>query len=114
MNSRLLHICRILILCLTLSILAFTTSTKEEGMYPLAQLGSLDLKKAGLEMAQSDIYQPGKIGLTNALVRLGGCTGSFISDKGLIITNHHCVFGAVASASSPENNYLENGFLRQK
>ena len=110
MNSRLLHICRILILCLTLSILAFTTSTKEEGMYPLAQLGSLDLKKAGLEMAQSDIYQPGKIGLTNALVRLGGCTGSFISDKGLIITNHHCVFGAVASASSPENNYLENGF----
>ncbi len=95
---------------LTLSFLAFTPDNKEEGMYPLAQLGSLDLKKAGLEMAQSDIYQPGKIGLTNALVRLGGCTGSFISEKGLIITNHHCVFGAVASASSPEHNYLENGF----
>ena len=90
--------------------LAFTPANEEEGMYPLAQLGSLDLKKAGLEIPQSDIYQPGKIGLTNALVRLGGCTGSFISEKGLIITNHHCVFGAVASASSPEHNYLENGF----
>lgn len=110
MNKRLLHICRIALLCLTITVFAFTSSNKEEGMYPLAQLGSLDLKKAGLEMEQSDIYQPGKIGLTNALVRLGGCTGSFISDKGLIITNHHCVFGAVASASSPENNYLENGF----
>lgn len=110
MNKRFTYILRVATLCLTITIMAFTTSTEEEGMYPLAQLGSLDLKKAGLEIPQSDIYQPGKIGLTNALVRLGGCTGSFISDKGLIITNHHCVFGAVASASSPENNYLENGF----
>ncbi len=97
-------------LLLFLSLFAFTPSEKEEGMYPLAQLGSLDLKKAGLKIPQSDIYQPGQIGLTNALVRLGGCTGSFISEKGLIITNHHCVFGAVASASTTENNYLENGF----
>ncbi len=91
-------------------LMAFTPSEKEEGMYPLAQLGSLDLAKAGLQIPQSDIYQPGKVGLTNALVRLGGCTGSFISEKGLIITNHHCVFGAVASASTPEKNYLDNGF----
>ncbi len=90
--------------------MAFTLSEQDEGIYPLAQLGSLDLAKAGLEMDQSDIYEPGKVGLTNALVRLGGCTGSFISDKGLIITNHHCVFGAVASASTPEKNYLDNGF----
>ena len=105
---------RYILLLLSLPILAFTPSEKEEGMYPLAQLGSLDLKKAGLEMAQSDIYQPGKVGLTNALVRLGGCTGSFISEKGLIITNHHCVFGAVAAASTPENNYLDNGFYASK
>ncbi|MFT5513046.1 MAG: hypothetical protein ACI8SE_001446 [Bacteroidia bacterium] len=110
MNRSIKYYGKFLFLFLGLSVLAFTLENKEEGMYPLAQLGSLDLKKAGLEMEQSDIYQPGKIGLTNALVRLGGCTGSFISDKGLIITNHHCVFGAVASASSPENNYLENGF----
>lgn len=101
---------RFLLLAGAVIVMAFTPSEKEEGMYPLAQLGSLDLAKAGLKIDQSEIYQPGKVGLTNALVRLGGCTGSFISDKGLIITNHHCVFGAVASASTPENNHLDNGF----
>lgn len=101
---------KISFLLLSISLFAFTAAVQDEGMYPLAQLGSLDLSKAGLEIPQSDIYQPGKVGLTNALVRLGGCTGSFISDKGLIITNHHCVFGSVASVSTPENNYLENGF----
>ncbi|MBO6515472.1 MAG: S46 family peptidase [Bacteroidia bacterium] len=101
---------KIVLVAATALLMAFTPSKKEEGIYPLAQLGSLDLSKAGLEIAQSDIYEPGKVGLTNALVRLGGCTGSFISEKGLIITNHHCVFGAVASASTPENNYLDNGF----
>jgi hypothetical protein len=110
MNRKIIHLCRVTLLSLVVTLMAFTSANKEEGMYPLAQLGSLDLQKVGLEMPQSDIYQPGKIGLSNALVRLGGCTGSFISDKGLIITNHHCVFGAVASASTPEKNYLENGF----
>jgi len=91
-------------------VMAFTSAVQEEGMYPLAQLGSLDLQKAGLEIPQSEIYEPGKVGLTNALVQLGGCTGSFISEEGLIITNHHCVFSAVAAASTPEKNYLDNGF----
>lgn len=83
-------------------------------MYPLAQLGSLDLNAVGLKIPQSEIYQPGKTGLTNALVRLGGCTGSFISEEGLIITNHHCVFSSVAAASSAEYNYLERGFYASK
>jgi hypothetical protein len=45
----------------TFSFLAFTPANHEEGMYPLAQLGSLDLKKAGLEMAQSDIINQAKL-----------------------------------------------------
>jgi len=105
--SRLLRVICVAILLVTTS---FSPSEKEEGMFPLAQLNSLDLNAAGLRIPQSDIYSPGNIGLTNALVRLGGCTGSFISDRGLIITNHHCVYGSVASVSSPEKNYLENGF----
>jgi len=44
---------------------------------------------------------------------MGGCTGSFVSDEGLIITNHHCVFGIVSRVSTVENNYLENGFLAE-
>src|SRR5690606_38932635 len=49
-----------------------------------------------------------------ALVQLGGCTGSFVSPEGLIITNHHCAFGAVQLASTPENDYLTNGFVARE
>jgi len=87
----------------------------DEGMFPLSDLNRVDLKKAGLEISQSDIFNPGQVGLVDALVQVGGCTGSFISDEGLIITNHHCAFGAVRLASTPENDYLTNGFVaRQK
>lgn len=79
-------------------------------MFPLSQLNQVDFKKAGFNISQNDIYNPDGIALTDALVRLGGCTGSFVSDQGLIITNHHCVFGSVAGVSTKENDYLENGF----
>jgi hypothetical protein len=83
----------------------------DEGMFPLSDLNRIDLKKAGLVIDQNDIFNPGHVGLVDALVRVGGCTGSFISDEGLIITNHHCAFGAVQLASTPENDYLTNGFV---
>lgn len=86
----------------------------DEGMFPLSDLNRADLKKAGLEIDQSDIYNPGKVGLVDALVRVGGCTGSFVSDEGLIITNHHCAFSAVQLASTPENDYLTNGFVARE
>jgi hypothetical protein len=94
----------------TIVLFSFKADKTEEGMFPLSHLNRLDLKKAGLEIEPSEIYNEENPSLVNALVRLGGCTGSFISDQGLIITNHHCVFSSVAAASSPENNYLENGF----
>lgn len=82
----------------------------DEGMFPLSHLNQVDLKNAGFRIGEKDIYNPDGIALTDALVRLGGCTGSFISDQGLIITNHHCVFGSVAALSSTQQDYLENGF----
>ena len=91
-------------------LLSFKHTVDDEGMFPMSQMSGLDLKKAGLEIPVSEIYNESKPALVNAMVRLGGCTGSFISETGLIITNHHCVFSSVASASSSENNYLENGF----
>lgn len=100
-------------LILTFSLLAFSTAVTDEGMYPLSYLSKLDLKKAGLEIDPSEIYNENGTSLVNALVRLGGCTGSFISDEGLIITNHHCVFSSVAALSTPENNYLKNGFYAE-
>lgn len=82
----------------------------DEGMFPLSEISSLDLKKAGLRIDQNEIYNPDGVSLIDALVNVGGCTGSFISNEGLIITNHHCAFSAVQQASTPQKDYLTNGF----
>ncbi|MDP2176670.1 MAG: S46 family peptidase [Bacteroidota bacterium] len=88
----------------------FSSHKNNEGMFPLSQLNKVDFKTAGFNINQSDLFNPEGISLTDALVRLGGCTGSFVSDQGLIVTNHHCVFGSVAGVSTKEKDYLENGF----
>jgi|YNPMSStandDraft_2_1061718.scaffolds.fasta_scaffold00889_3 hypothetical protein len=87
------------------------SDVEAEGMYPLSELKNLNLNKAGLEISVDEIYNPSKTSIVEAIVRIGGCTGSFISENGLILTNHHCVFGEVANISDAENNYLENGFV---
>lgn len=81
-----------------------------EGMFPMSEVHKIDLVKAGLQMDPDDLYNPNGVSLIDALVKIGGCTGSFVSEEGLIITNHHCGFRAVSNASTPEQNYLENGF----
>lgn len=101
---------KIITLALIIGLFSFKHTSDEEGIFTMSHLNQLDLKKAGLEIEVSEIYNESKPALVNALVRLGGCTGSFISDNGLIITNHHCVFSSVANASTSENNYLKNGF----
>lgn len=90
---------------------AFGFKNPDEGMYPLSEIKKVDLRKAGLKIEQSDVYNPNGISLIDALVNVGGCTGSFISSQGLIITNHHCAFDAVSKASTPEHDYLKNGFV---
>lgn len=91
-------------------LMGSTIPDMEEGMYPLSEIKKLNLKEAGLKIDIEDIYNPNGVSLIDALVNLSGCTGSFVSDKGLILTNHHCAFGAINRASTTENNYLENGF----
>ncbi len=91
-------------------ILGMIPASPEEGMYPLSEIDKIDLQKAGLKIDTKEVYNPDGISLVDALVQLSGCTGSFISNNGLIITNHHCAFGAITHASTVEKNYLENGF----
>lgn len=86
----------------------------DEGMYPLSEIQKLQLKAKGLRVTASDIYNPGKVGLIDAIVQVGGCTGSFVSNDGLIITNHHCAFGAVQAASTADHDYVTNGYLAQR
>jgi len=47
----------------------------------------------------------------NAVISLGGCSASFVSPKGLVVTNHHCAYGSILHNSTPENNLLKDGFL---
>jgi hypothetical protein len=83
----------------------------DEGMYPISELGRLDLKSKGLQVSVSDLYNPAGISLIDAIVQVGGCTGSFVSAHGLILTNHHCAFGGVQAASSKDRDYVTDGFL---
>ncbi len=96
-----------------LLFLAMFPSVPDEGMFPLSEISNLDLNSAGLKISVDEIYNPNGVSLVDALVKVGGCTGSFVSPEGLIITNHHCSFGAVRKASTIKNNYLENGFLAE-
>jgi phage shock protein A len=83
----------------------------EEGMYPITSIGNLKLKEKGLKIGVNEIYNPGGTSLLDGIVSLGGCSASFVSPDGLIITNHHCVFSAVQAVSTVEKDYLTNGFL---
>ncbi len=94
-----------------LSLMVLQSNRPEEGMFPLNYVNMNDLKNSGMKLSKDQIFNPGNVSLTNALVKVGGCTGSFISDEGLIITNHHCVYGSVAELSTVEQNHLENGFV---
>ncbi len=110
MNKKILLITSLL----TFGIVQLAYKPWEEGMFPLSEIHKLDLKKAGLKIDQNEIYNPNGTSLIDALVNVGGCTGSFVSNEGLIITNHHCAFSAVQLASTPEHDYLNNGFVANK
>jgi hypothetical protein len=83
----------------------------DEGMWPITEIERINLNSKGLTIPVNDIFNPQGISLMQAIVRLSGCTASFVSPDGLIITNHHCAFGAVQRASTTDNDYLTNGFL---
>src|ERR1043165_7900033 len=100
-------------LLLPLLLLITYPTRADDGMYPLSEIHKLNLKSKGLRVTSADIYKPGSVGLIDAIVQVGGCTGSFVSIDGLIITNHHCAFGFVQEASSAAHDYISDGFLAQ-
>ncbi|MFC3096060.1 S46 family peptidase [Alteromonas sediminis] len=83
-----------------------------EGMYTPEQLPKIEkeLRQAGLAVDPAMLSSLTAFPM-GAIVDLAGCTGSFVSDQGLVVTNHHCARGSVQFNSSAENNYLEEGFL---
>lgn len=86
----------------------------DEGMFPPTAIQREALRKAGLRLDPERILSLSDSGILPALVRVGGCSGAFVSAQGLLMTNHHCAFDAVATASTPEKNHLQNGFYAQE
>ena len=86
----------------------------KEGMWLpllLKSLNEADMQHMGLKLSAEDIYSVNQSSLKDAVVSFGGfCTGEIISNKGLILTNHHCGYGRIQSHSSVEKDYLTNGF----
>ena len=86
----------------------------DEGMWLPMLLGQQvynDMVKKGLKLTKEQLYSINKASLKDAIIIFGGgCTGEIVSAEGLIFTNHHCGYDAIASASTVDNNYLENGF----
>lgn len=98
-------------LVLTLTI---ARSYADEGMWLPMLLGQQvydNMVKKGLKLTKEQLYSINKASLKDAIVIFGGgCTAEVVSNEGLLFTNHHCGYGAIASASSVEHNYLRDGF----
>lgn len=90
----------------------------DEGMWMINNLSARTdsiLRSMGLELTHEQLYSAKHPSLNDAIVNFGGfCSGVVVSDQGLVFTNHHCGFDAVQSHSTPENDYLTDGFFAKR
>jgi hypothetical protein len=105
---------RFSLLIIVAFVLITSAAKADEGMWLLNlidQLNIKQMKKEGFKLTAEDIYSINKSSLKDAIVIFGGgCTGEIISEQGLILTNHHCGYGSIQKHSSPEHDYLKDGF----
>ena len=104
-----------IILSLIAVIMLIPTSAKaDEGMWFLMfieRLNHRDMQKMGLQLTAEEIYSINNHSLKDAIVQFnGGCTAEIVSKDGLVLTNHHCGYGAIAELSTADKNYLKDGF----
>lgn len=86
----------------------------DEGMWMLTDLktqNAVAMRELGLEIPIEEVYNANGLSLKDAVVHFGkGCTGEVISSEGLVLTNHHCGYGAIQQHSNVEHDYLTDGF----
>ena len=101
-------------IALILTVTTMFRAAADEGMWLPMLLGQQvynDMAKKGLKLTKEQLYSINKPSVKDAIIIFGGgCTGEIVSPQGLIFTNHHCGYGAIATASSVEHNYLRDGF----
>ena len=90
------------------------TVRADEGMWLLPLLQKMNaqaMKDLGCRLTPEQIYSINNASIKDAIVQFGGgCTGEIISDRGLLVTNHHCGYSSIQGLSTPEHNYLEDGY----
>ena len=97
---------------LSLALLTQGVAWANEGMWRPDQLPELrkELRALGLKINPRKLTQLDEFPM-NAVISLGGCTASFVSPQGLVVTNHHCAYGSIQYNSKEDANLLETGFL---
>jgi len=103
---------------LALLLFVIQTQAQQGGMWIpslLKGMNETEMKSMGMKITAKDIYDANQSSLKDAVPQFdGGCTAEVISDKGLLLTNHHCGFGAIQDHSSVEHDYLRDGFWAYK
>jgi hypothetical protein len=104
------------VLVIVLSILISKNLFADEGMWLPVLLDAQynEMVTRGLQLTSDEIYSINNSSLKDAVVLFGrGCTGVIVSEQGLILTNHHCGYGSIASVSTVNDDYLTNGYWSQ-
>lgn len=103
---------------LLLLLFVIQTQAQQGGMWIpslLKGMNETEMKSMGMKITAKEIYDANQSSLKDAVPQFdGGCTAEVISDKGLILTNHHCGFGAIQDHSTVEHDYLRDGFWAYK
>ncbi|SFU86310.1 S46 family peptidase [Pseudoduganella namucuonensis] len=100
-------------LVLPAALLAVCGATSaDEGQWQPHQLPQLkaELKRVGIAIPAEQLADLAKHPMS-AIVATPGCSASFVSPHGLVVTNHHCAYGAIQRNATPERNYIADGFL---
>jgi hypothetical protein len=104
----------LLLLVLTFNSAVYASTPPDEGMWLpllLKDYNYAEMQRLGCKLTPEQIYSVNNSSIKDAIVQLGGfCTAEVVSNEGLMLTNHHCAYDAIASQSSEENNYLRDGF----
>ncbi|HOV10448.1 MAG TPA: S46 family peptidase [Bacteroidales bacterium] len=105
---------KLFFICLVAFLCGQNVGRADEGMWLpmfIDRLNYTDMQKMGLKLTPEEIYSVNHASLKDAIILFGrGCTGEIISSQGLILTNHHCGYGAIQSKSTVEKDYLTDGF----
>lgn len=111
----------LLFVAVSFNLSARSLATPDEGLWLpvlIERLNYVDMEEMGLQLTPEELYSINNSSIKDAIVGLsskgpaGGffCSGGMVSDKGLLFTNHHCGYNAINKLSTPENNYLQDGF----